>query len=96
MAVPFDLWLDPERAAYRAFGVERSLVRAWGPKTIQAYIRLMAHGQRWRGIQGDSGQLGGDFVLDAGGIVRFAYRSHDPTDRPTVEALLDVFRRMHG
>ena len=91
---PFDLWLDPERAAYRAFGLERSLVRSWGPRTIWMYIQLMAHGRRWRGIQGDSGQLGGDVVVDTSGRVRLAYRSHDPTDRPSVATLLAVFERL--
>jgi alkyl-hydroperoxide reductase/thiol specific antioxidant family protein len=92
--VPFELWLDPERAAYRAFGLEQSLVRSWSPRTIWAYIRLMVQGRPWRGIQGDSGQLGGDFVVDTGGIIRFAYRSHDPTDRPSVEDLLGAFDRL--
>ncbi len=93
---PFTVLLDPERGAYRAFGLERSLVRSWGPKAIWAYVRLMLTGRRWRGIQGDSGQLGGDFVVDSSGIIRFAYRSHDPTDRPTVEVLLDIFRRLEA
>ena len=93
--VPFELWLDPQRAAYRAFGLERSLVRAWGPRTIWAYMRLMVQGRPWRGIQGDSSQLGGDFVVDTGGMIRFAYRSRDPADRPSVTSLLDVFNRLN-
>jgi peroxiredoxin len=93
-AVPFELWLDPERTAYRAFGLERSLLCSWGPRTIWAYVRLMVQGQPWRGIQGDSGQLGGDFVVDTRGIIRFAHRSRNPTDRPAVSTLLDVFRRL--
>ena len=93
--VPFELWLDPQRAAYRAFGLERSLVRSWGPRTIWAYARLMVRGRPWRGIQGDSSQLGGDFVVDTGGIVRLAYPSRDPADRPSVTSLLDVFNRLN-
>lgn len=31
---------------------------------------------------------GGDFVVDAGGVIRLAYRSKDLVDRPPVEALL--------
>ena len=85
---PFSLWLDPERRAYRAYGVERSLFRSWGPRTILTYARLMMAGRRWRGIQGDSRQLGGDFIVDGKGIMRFAHRSHDPADRPDIDALI--------
>jgi hypothetical protein len=85
---PFPLLLDPNRTAYRAYGLEHSLIRSWGPKTFLTYARLMLSGRRWRGIQGDSGQLGGDFIVDRQGLVRLAYRSHDPSDRPTIGQIL--------
>lgn len=78
---PFRLLLDPERTVYQAYGLERSLLRSWNLKTMRRYVQLMRNGRQWRGIQGDSAQLGGDFIVDAGGMVRLAYRSHDPTDR---------------
>jgi alkyl hydroperoxide reductase subunit AhpC len=86
----FTLLLDPDRAAYRAYQLEHSLARSWQPKVWLEYARLMLSGSRfaWRGIQGDSAQLGGDFIVDAKGILRLAYRSHDPTDRPTTIRLL--------
>ena len=84
----FTLLLDPSRAAYTAYGLEYSLARSWSPKVWLAYARLMLSGRKWRGIQGDSGQLGGDFIVDSNGVIRFAYRSDDPTDRPTISQLL--------
>jgi peroxiredoxin len=90
---PFRLLLDPERKAYEAYGLERSLARSWNLKTIWRYVQLLASGRRWRGIQGDSAQLGGDFVVDADGIVRLAYQSHDPTDRPDVDELLSIMQQ---
>jgi peroxiredoxin len=90
---PFRLLLDPERRAYQAYGLERSLLRSWNLRTIVHYVRLLASGRRWRGIQGDSAQLGGDFVVDQQGILRLAYCSHDPTDRPPVEDLLALLRQ---
>ena len=84
----FTLLLDPERKAYRAYGLEHSLARSWSPKVWLAYARLMLSGRKWRGIQGDSGQLGGDFIVDSNGVIRFAYRSDDPTDRPSMSQLL--------
>jgi peroxiredoxin len=89
---PFRVLLDPERSAYRAYGIERSLARSWNLKTIWRYARLLTSGRHWRGIQGDSAQLGADFVVGSDGRVRLAYYSHDPTDRPRVENLLALLR----
>jgi peroxiredoxin len=91
---PLRLFLDPKREAYRAYGLEYSLARSWGPRAIWTYARLLLRGRRWRGIQGDSGQLGGDFVVDRQGILRLAYRSKDPADRPSVESLLAALRQI--
>lgn len=82
--------LDPKRLAYDAYGLNHSLLRSWGPKTILTYIRLILNGRKWRGIQGDSGQLGGDILIDKNGIVQLAYHSHNTTDRPPVDLLLSV------
>lgn len=92
----FQFLIDPEREAYQAFGLDHSLSRSWSPKVWLEYARLMAQGRKWRGIQGDSGQLGGDFIVDRGGILRMAYRSSDPTDRPTVSYLLKRLDDING
>lgn len=91
---PFQLLLDPDRAVYDAYGLERSLRRSWNLRTIWRYIQLLTSGRKWRGIQGDSAQLGGDFVVDSEGAIRLAYRSHDPTDRPPVTDLLALLSRI--
>jgi len=85
---PFTFLLDPDRTAYRAYGLEHSLARSWGPRVWLRYAQLLLAGRQWRGIQGDSGQLGGDIVVDSSGVIRFVYRSHDPTDRPSIRQLL--------
>lgn len=90
---PFKILLDPERLAYDAYGLEHSLLRSWSPKTILTYMRLILNGRKWRGIQGDSGQLGGDILIDKNGIVQLAYRSHDTADRPPVDLLLSILNR---
>ena len=92
--VPFRLLLDPERRAYRAYGLRRSRLRSWSPKIWLHYLRLFRQGYRWRGIQGDSGQLGADFIVDRQGIIRLAHRSRDPADRPTASALLEAVQRL--
>ena len=90
----FQLLVDPEREAYQAYGLQKSLRRSWNVKTVVRYVQLMRDGQPWRGIQGDSTQLGGDFLIDARGVLRLAYRSQDPTDRPSVATLLDTLRQL--
>ena len=88
---------DPGRAAYRAFDLERtSWATMWRPNVILRYLQLIFHG--WRPRQARDGedvlQLGGDFVLDGKGCLVYAYRSASPTDRPSVEALLQAVREI--
>lgn len=90
----FTLLIDRERASYHTYGLDSSILRSWSLKTVWSYVKLLRAGRKWQGIQGNSTQLGGDFVVDAEGIVRLAYRSHDPTDRPPVPDLLAVLRQI--
>jgi peroxiredoxin len=91
----FQLLLDPEMKAYHAYGLQHSLLRSWSPKIWFEYARLMMRGRKWRGIQGDSGQLGGDFIIDQSGIIRMAYRSHDPADRPGISDILQILNEIN-
>jgi hypothetical protein len=92
----FQFLIDPQRKTYQAYGLDYSLARSWSPKVWMEYARLMIRGRRWRGIQGDSGQLGGDFVVDREGILQLTYRSQDPTDRPEVSYLLERLDEING
>jgi peroxiredoxin len=89
---PFPLLLDSTRAVYRAYDLESSFVRVWSPKVMWHYTRRVLAGQRLQSIQGDPHQLGGDFVVDADGVIRLAHRSRDPVDRPAVETLLAAIK----
>ena len=92
---PFPFLCDPERRAYRAFGLERG---GWGmffrPRVLAHYFRQMARG--WLPGRPNPGedvlQLGGDFILDNRGRVVFAHRSADPSDRPSADELLRRLR----
>lgn len=88
--VSFTILIDRERNAYNAFQLGRSLLRSWGPKIWLTYARLMLKGHRWRGIQDDSSQLGGDFLIDRQGKILFAWRSQDPAHRPSAEKIIDL------
>ena len=93
---PFRVLTDPSRAAYRAFGLERA---SWGtlmrPRVILRYLGLILRGWLPRPAHEDVHQLGGDFVIDASGGITYEYRSSDPTDRPSVDELLEAVARAH-
>lgn len=93
MRLPFAVLSDPERETYRAYRLSPGSWRqAFGWKTIWAYIRLLTRGRRYHFMSSDLRQLGGDFVIDSQGIVRFAHPSSQPSDRPSVEKLLQVLK----
>lgn len=90
---PFPLLLDQTRQAYRAYGLERSALRSWGIKNLWYYAKVVLQGKALLDSHGeDTNQLGGDFIIDTQGFVRYAHPSRDPTDRPDVEELLAVLK----
>ncbi len=89
---PFPLLLDPDRRVYRSYGLDRSALRTWTPRVVWYYVRQLAAGGQLRPVQGDPHQLGGDFIVDIGGIVRLAYPSRDPLDCPPVARVLEALR----
>ena len=88
---PFPVVCDPERAAYRAFGLGRiGWLNFFRPAVVWRYLGLVRRGGKVRmPYPGeDVLQLGGDFLLDRAGQVIFTYRSRTATDRPGIDALL--------
>jgi hypothetical protein len=82
---------DPDRAAYRAFGLERTRWRTFlRPQVLWGYLRGMLRGYapKMPYAGEDVLQLGGDFVLDRAGRVVFAHACAEPTDRPTLAQIL--------
>jgi hypothetical protein len=84
----FEVWVDPEREAYRAWGLGRRWLGLLNLGTVRLYACAFMHGQGWRPRQWDIGQLGGDAVLDANGQVRLWHAGRTPDDRPSIEALI--------
>lgn len=86
---PFPVAVDPDRTAYRAWGLRRApWVRVWlDPGVWRQYGRLLAAGERVRGLGRDPLQLGGDFVIDRRGRLVYS-RPQRRDDRPPVGELL--------
>ena len=90
---------DPGRAAYKAFGLERTgFLTFFRPAVVWGYLRGMLRGYApkmpYKGE--DVMQLGGDFVIDRSRRVVFAYPSATPTDRPRVSAIRAALRSPAG
>lgn len=91
---PYPLLLDPARAVYRLYGLGASRLGAWSPRVLFYYLKRILRGQRLLPAQGDPHQLGGDFIVDAHGVIRLAHRSQDPLDRLPAEKILAELRRL--
>lgn len=88
---PVPVVSDPDRLAYRAFGLDRTTwLTFFRPKVLGGYLRGLLKGYSLKKpVTGeDVRQLGGDFLLSRSGEVVYEFRSADPSDRPGVAALL--------
>ena len=86
--VGFRVLIDCERSAYRAWGLERAtLLRIWAdPRVWARYLTAVLRGNRPSRFGVDTLQLGGDFVVDAGGVIVYSRPQHRD-DRPPVAHL---------
>jgi alkyl hydroperoxide reductase subunit AhpC len=94
--LPFPALADPQRAVYRRYGMGRGpWWRIYGPRVLFGYLRAYLRGRRVT-VQGDTLQQGGDFVIDAAGIVRLVHVGQDSFDRPAVDDLLRALAEARG
>lgn len=97
LEVPFPVLLDHDRSSYAAWGLGRA---AWwrvylDPRVWRQYARLLAKGERWRGMGRDSLQLGGDFIVGPQGRIAFS-RPQRADNRPPVGLLLRALEEAAG
>jgi peroxiredoxin len=91
----FTVLLDRERSVYNAYGLERSYWRSRSLRTRWVYFKAWLSGKKTHDSHGDdTSQLGGDFIIDTQGNLRFTYPSYEPADRPSVEKLLAVLKQI--
>lgn len=95
LQLPFPLLSDPERDVYTTYGLKHGrLLQLLHPRTVLAYIRLLAGGRFYHFRQSALRQLGGNFIIDRQGIVQYEHRSGAPHDRPPLEHLLSILDRV--
>jgi len=91
--VPFTCLVDPDRSLYRAYGLRRGSIRdVFGFEAVSSSLRQSLHRETIHGTLhgGSLMQMPGTFVVDAGGVLRYAHRSLTIADTPPNRVLLDV------
>ena len=93
MKQPFECLVDPDRSAYRAFGLVRGTpAQLYGPRVAGPFLRAQLsretlqrplHGGRFM-------QMPGTFVIDTDGVVAMAHRNRHVADNPTNQRILNV------
>ena len=96
-SLPLPTVCDPDRAAYRYFGLDRGLWSMFFRWSVLArYLLLIFTG--WRPHRGEAGedmlQLGGDFIVSADRRLLYTHRSNDPADRPAAADLVDQIQHL--
>ena len=99
VSLPLPTVCDPDRVAYRHFGLDRgrvSMFFRW--RVLARYFKMIGAG--FMPKPGETGedmlQLGGDFIIAADRTLAYAHRSNDPSDRPPIDELLGVARSLAG
>ena len=93
VGAPFPVLADPERAAYRAYGlVELGAREFLNLDATKAMVAAVLRGNRGGRPVGNTGQLGGAFVIDRAGTVRWAKPSVFAGDHATAAELIAAAR----
>lgn len=88
--IGFPVYVDPERATYRAAGLKRSVASTLRPSALKNAARALAGGHMQGAVRGDAWQLGGVFVFGPGHREYLAYTSEAAGDHPPVERILEA------
>ena len=92
LELPFPALSDVNGQVYRAFGLGKGL--ALHPRAPIQFVRLVWREKRLYRPVGAVMQIGGDFIVDDAGLLRYAHSSEDPTDRPEVVELLRLIAEL--
>lgn len=84
---------NEEPALHAVYGVERgNMLRLMAPDALLAGAQAAARGHTQGAATGDQQRLPGTFIVDAAGIVRYAYYGKYAGDNPDLDELLKWWR----
>lgn len=94
MRLTFPILSDPGLEAYRAYGVRRGSFRdvvnvgaAW------QFLKLLFKGRLVVAGHGDIMQLGGDFIINEEGLLKYSHPADRSQDQAAVDVLLEELRK---
>lgn len=95
--VPFEMLVDPDRAAYRAFGLgDGGPYQILAPAALVGWVGVQVRGEGRQGLRhgGSVAQMPGTFLVDTGGVIRYVHRNRHQADDPDSQAVLAICRSL--
>lgn len=95
MDVPFTCYADPARSGYQSYDLKKSsLLSLNSPVTIARGVEAAFKGYLPQRVVGDAFQLGGTFLIDQQGIVRWTHIARYAADHPSATELVAAVRAL--
>jgi len=93
LELPFPLVCDTEKALYKAYGLRRATIaQTASPKILVKGMAAMLAGHKLGIPARDPLQMGGAFLIDTSGTIRWSYLAKDVSDYPSVDVLVEAWR----
>ena len=95
--VPFPIVCDAECVLFKKYGL-RDMDRRdyYSPFMLLKVVKIMFEGYGHKSGQGSSSQLGGVFIIDTGGKVRFVHIAANAADHPSPQEIIQAAATLNG
>ena len=94
--VPFPIVSDPDCLLYQKYGLKQIQLRdLFSPSMAVKIVKVLAQGYGHKS-GGPERQLGGVFIIDTGGNVRFAHRAVDATYNISPQEIIQAAAMLKG
>jgi len=93
----FAYYTNPESTLYKKLGLKRCTEPVWNCVSLSYYAAALVSGVTLPNARDferdDPHQMGGDFIVNKSGKLLMAYHSKIPSDRPSVEMILEALKK---
>lgn len=87
--VPFTIICDPDCGLFKKYDLKRmSFLDYLSPRMHGKTIHVLAQGYGHKSGEGSEPQLGGVFIIDTSGKVRYDHIANDPADHPSPQDII--------
>lgn len=95
--VPFTIVCDPDCTLFKKYGLREMSLRGYlSPRMHAKTIHVLAQGYGHKFGEGSEAQLGGVFIIDTSGKVRFDHIATDPADHPSPQDIIQAAATIHA